>query len=81
MNTWSERPVGGGISNYRTKKGGPPVRHILAGLALAPTVALSATAALAFGDKVEYPGPGLSQSVIAAIPPSHVNNSVARRAP
>ena len=53
------------------------MRHILAGLALAATLALSATAACAFGDKVEYPGPGLPQSVMAAIPLSQVSNSFA----
>lgn len=53
------------------------MRHILAGLALAATVALSATAAFAFGDKVEYPGPGLPQSVMAATPPPQISNSFA----
>jgi hypothetical protein len=53
------------------------VRHILAGLALAATLALSTTAALAYGDKVEYPGAGLPQNVMAATAPSQVSNSVA----
>lgn len=40
------------------------MRHILAVLTVAATLALNATAALAFGDKVEYPGPGLPTSVM-----------------
>ena len=53
------------------------MRHILAGLALAATLALNATAAFAFGDKVEYPGPGLPQNVMAAPSSLQMSGSVA----
>jgi hypothetical protein len=39
------------------------VRHILSVLILGATVALGATAAFAYGDGLEYPGPGIRQTV------------------
>ena len=41
------------------------MRHILAVLTLGATLALSATAAFAYGDGLEYAGPGLRQTVTA----------------
>jgi hypothetical protein len=43
------------------------VRHILAVLILGATVALNATAAFAWGDGLEYPGPGLRQTTVTAM--------------
>ncbi len=41
------------------------MRHILAVLTLGATLALSATAAFAYGDSVDYTGPGLLQNPTA----------------
>jgi hypothetical protein len=54
------------------------MRHILAVLTLGATLALTAPAAFAYGDKVDYPGPGLGQNVaVTDIQPQAKNSFVA----
>ncbi len=52
------------------------MRYILAVLTLGATLALSATAAFAWGDGLEYPGPGLRQTVTAMDIPPQTSDSL-----
>ncbi len=57
------------------------MRHILAVLTVAATVALSATAAFASGDGVDYPGPGFPNNTIVPGAPSQGSTSFAVSGP
>jgi hypothetical protein len=50
------------------------MRHILGVLTLGAALALSAPAAFAYGDNVDYPGPGLRQNVTVADTQSQVSS-------